>query len=69
MNTTKLTSQWSMSGARRDVGGRFRATDDISAMIGDNEPPPAPASAAASFLIRGSDEDGWQALGEGKGGV
>jgi hypothetical protein len=68
MNTTKLISQWSMSGARRDVGGRFRATDDIGAVIADNQPTCEPTAAASSFLIKGSDEECWQPLGEGKGG-
>jgi hypothetical protein len=68
MNTTKLISQWSMSGARRDVGGRFRATDDIGAVIADNQPTREPTAAASSFLIKGSDEEGWQPLGEGNGG-
>lgn len=67
MNTTKLISQWSMRGARRDVGGRFRATDDIRAMIAGKQPPPAPTAPAHSFLIKGSDEEGWHPLGEGKG--
>jgi hypothetical protein len=67
MNTTKLISQWSMSGARRDVGGRFRAIDDIRAMIAGKQPTPAPTAAARSFLIKGSDEEGWQPLGDGKG--
>jgi hypothetical protein len=68
MNTTKLISQWSMSGARRDVGGHFRATDDIGAVIADNQPTREPTAAASLFLIKGSDEEGWQPLGEGKGG-
>jgi hypothetical protein len=68
MNTTKLISQWSMSGARRDVGGRFRAIDDIRAMIAGKQPTPAPTTAARSFFIKASDEEGWQPLGEGKGG-
>jgi hypothetical protein len=67
MNTTKLISQWSMSGARRDVSGRFRATDDIRAMIAGRQPTPAPREAARSFLIKGSDEERWQPLGEGEG--
>jgi hypothetical protein len=67
MNTTKLISQWSMRGARRDVGGRFRATDDIRAMIAGKQPTPAPRAAARSFLIKGSDDEGWQPLVEGKG--
>lgn len=66
MNTTGLISQWSMSGARRDVGGCFRVTDDIGAAIADNRPTSEPIAAAGSFLIKGSDEEGWQPLGEGK---
>jgi hypothetical protein len=67
MNTTKLITQWSMRGAPHDLGGRFRATDDIRAVIADNEPPLGPAAAASSFLIKGSDTDGWRPLGEGQG--
>ena len=68
MNTTKLISHWSMSGARRDVGGRFRATDDIGAVIAGNQPTPEPTAAGSSFLIKASDEEGWQPLGETTGG-
>jgi hypothetical protein len=62
MNTTKLIAQWTMSGAPRDVDGRFRATDDIGAVIADNQPTPEPTAAASSFLIKGADGDGWQQL-------
>ena len=62
MNTTKLIAQWTMSGARRDVDGRFRATDDIGAVIADNQPTPEHTAAARSFLIKGADEDSWQPL-------
>jgi hypothetical protein len=64
MNTTKLIAQWTMSGARRDVNGRFRATDDIGAVIADNQPTPEPTVAASSFLIKGADEGSWQPLEE-----
>jgi hypothetical protein len=37
MDTTKLIRHWTMSGARHDVGSRFRATDDISGEIADNQ--------------------------------
>ena len=37
MNTTKLIRHWTMSGARHDVGSRFRATDDIGGEIADNQ--------------------------------
>jgi hypothetical protein len=64
MNTTKLIAQWTMSGARRDVDGRFRATDDIRAVIADNQPTLEPTAAASSFLIKGADKDSWQPLEE-----
>jgi hypothetical protein len=60
MNTTKLIAHWTMSGARRDVDGRFRATPDIGAVIADNQP----TAAASSLLIKGADEDGWQPVEE-----
>jgi hypothetical protein len=68
MNTTKLIAQWSMRGASHDVGGRFRATDDIRAVIADNAPTLEPTAAARSFLIKEPDEDGWLTLGSGKAG-
>lgn len=68
MNTTKLIGEWSMSGARRDLGGRFRSTDDILAVIAGNRATPAPTAASGSFLIRSSDEVGWQPLTDGGGG-
>jgi hypothetical protein len=66
MNTTKLIRQWSMTGARHDVGDRFRASDDIGAVIADNQPALEPTAAASSFLIKGSDGDSWQPLEEEK---
>jgi hypothetical protein len=63
MNTTRLIGEWSMSGARRDVGGRFRSTDDILAVIAGNQATPAPTAASGSLLIKGWDEEGWQPLG------
>jgi hypothetical protein len=66
MNTTKLIGEWNMGGAGRDVGGRFRATDDILAVIADNETTPSPTAAvASSFLIKGSDEEAWQPVEAG----
>jgi hypothetical protein len=62
MNTTKLIAKWTMSGEGHDVGGRFRATDDIGALIADNQPPPAPTAATSSFLIKGANEGSWQSL-------
>jgi hypothetical protein len=51
-----------MSGEGRDVGGRFRATDDIGAVIADNRPTPEPTATASSFLIKGANDDSWQPL-------
>ena len=46
------------------IDGRLRATDDIGAVIADNQPTPEPTTAASSFLIKGADEDSWQPLEE-----
>jgi hypothetical protein len=62
MNTTKLIAHWTMSGDRSDVDGRFRATDDIGAVIADNQATPEPTAATSSFLIKGANEDSWQPL-------
>jgi hypothetical protein len=51
-----------MSGEGRDIGGRFRAIDDIGAVIAGNKPTPEPTAAASSFLIKGASEDSWQTL-------
>jgi len=51
-----------MSGEGRDVAGRFRATDDIGAVIADNQPTPEPTAATSSFLIKGANEESWQPL-------
>ena len=64
MNTTKLIAQWTMNGARLDVDGRFRPTDDIGAVIADNQPTSHPTAAASSFLVKAADGDGWQPLEE-----
>ncbi len=62
MNTTKLIAQWTMSGEGRDVGGRFRATDDIGALITEDRPTPEPTAATSSFLIKGANDGSWQPL-------
>jgi hypothetical protein len=64
MNTTKLISHWSMSGALHDDDGRFRVIDDIGAVIEDTSTPEPAPPAGSSFLIKGSDEESWQPLGE-----
>lgn len=62
MNTTKLIAQWTMSGARGDVDRRFRATDDIGAVIAGKRPTTEPTAAASSFLIKRADQESWQTL-------
>jgi hypothetical protein len=61
MNTTGLIAQWSMSGARRDLSGRFRSVGDLretlSALERDpGEPPLDP------LLVRRHDEAEWRPL-------
>jgi hypothetical protein len=46
----------------RDVGARFRATDDIGAAIADGEPEPEPTMGTSSLSIKGANEDEWQPL-------
>ena len=61
MNTTRLIKHWSMSGARRDVVGRVRSTDDIRAILlggASTKRPPAPSE----LLLKGTDEDDWRPL-------
>ena len=63
MNTTKLIAQWTMAGEGHDVGGRFRATDDIRAVIAGDKSAPEPAMAgASSLMIKGTNEDSWRTL-------
>ena len=62
MNTTKLIAHWTMNGTRYDVYGHFRATDDIGAVIADNQPRREPMAATSSFLIKGAEDDRWQSL-------
>ena len=66
MNTTKLIAQWTMNGTRSNVDGHFRATDDIGAVIADNQPTPEPTATTSSFLIKGADEHSSQPLEEGE---
>ncbi len=69
MNTTKLIAHWTMNGAHRDVDGHFRATDDIGAVIADNQPTPEPTAAASSVFIKGADGDSWQPFEQGGHGA
>jgi hypothetical protein len=69
MNTTKLIRHWSMSGARHDVGGLFRATDDIVGETSGDPPTQNPAAAASSLLVKGADEHNWQPFTEAEHGA
>ena len=62
MNTTKLIALWTMSGEGRDIGGRFRATDDIGAVIAGKHSTSEPTTATSSFLIKGTNEENWSTL-------
>jgi hypothetical protein len=60
MDTLSLIRQWTMHGARRDLTGRFRPTDDIHAIIfGAEEKKPA---LARPLLMKRADEDDWRPL-------
>ncbi len=58
-----------MNGAHRDVDGHFRATDDIGAVIADNQPTPEPTAAANSLFIKDADGDSWQPFERGEHGA
>lgn len=59
---TELVKQWSMSGAGRDIDGRFRSTDDIRAILGGgSEPAPTPPT-AAPVLLKAAEDDDWRPL-------
>ena len=61
MNTTRLIKHWSMGGARRDLEGRFRSTDDIrSVMFRALGSQPSPVR--SELLMKGTDEDDWRPL-------
>jgi len=62
MNTTSLIQHWSMSGARRDLAGRFRATDDIHALLLGETTEKAPARSPAPLLVKPAGEGGWEPL-------
>ena len=64
MNTTELIAHWTMQGAGHDINGRFRKTDDIRAILGDQRDAP-PAAVPTTLRVRGSDEDDWTPLGAG----
>jgi hypothetical protein len=66
MNTTSLIRHWSMSGAHRDLTGRFRSTDDIRAIlfgVASSRPKPGPRE----LLMKRADEEDWRPLPAGVG--
>lgn len=64
MNTTRLIKHWSMNGARRDLAGRFRSTDDIRAILLGGTSTKRP-SRPSELLLKGTDEDDWRPLAAG----
>ena len=61
MNTTGLIAQWSMSGARRDLSGRFRSVGDLREMLSPPERDPIGAP-IDPLLVRRHDEAEWRPL-------
>ena len=69
INTTQLIEHWTMDGDG-EIDGRFRATDDILAVIAGQYDSP-PAAAPAPVQVRGAGDENWTSLGgwgEGSGG-
>jgi len=64
-NTTALIAEWSMDGARSDLGGRFESALDIDAIVAERDrrsrheasPPTLPP-----LLLKPVDEDDWLPL-------
>lgn len=61
MNTTKLIALWTMEGASLDVGGCFRAADDIGIALASDDST-SKGAVAGSFFIKGADGDKWHSL-------
>jgi hypothetical protein len=61
MNTTKLIALWTMEGASLDVGGCFRAADDIGIALASDDST-SEGAVAGSFFIKGADGDKWHSL-------
>lgn len=73
LDTAERIKQWSMSGANRDVAGRFRSTDDIRALLGahpahagEPEPVEGPGATVIPLFVKRPDEDEWRPLGLGR---
>ena len=61
MNTTGLIAHWSMSGARDDVGGRFRSVSQLEEIAEAPEEDLVEA-ALTPLLLRRPDEAEWRPL-------
>ena len=61
MNTTGLIAHWSMSGARRDLSGRFRSVGDLRETLSPPERDPVDAP-VRPLLVRRPDEAEWRPL-------
>ena len=66
MKTRDLIRQWSMSGAGRDIAGRFRSGTDLRQAITTqgHEERPAPER-GAGFMVKEAGGDDWTPLATG----
>lgn len=62
MNTTELIGHWNMSGASRDLTGRFRSAEDIRAAIASRAPKEESTLERAPLLMKRADEEHWATL-------
>lgn len=62
MNTTKLISHWSMSGASPDVAGRFRSSVDFGEDLTVRSHEEAPVVNTSGVLVKRADADDWAPL-------
>ena len=67
MNTTGLIAHWTMSGARRDKSGQFRAFEDVQRLLSGGLPEGQPQG-SAPFRVRGADAEEWRPLVFGPSG-
>ena len=65
MKTKDLIRQWSMSGAGRDVAGRFRSGTDIREAITTQARAEQPAFERGDLFVKEADGDDWAPLATG----
>ena len=65
MNTTELIRHWSMSGAGRDIAGRFHPGAEIRETIAARSHDDEPIPELANVLVKRADEDDWTPLALG----